>query len=154
MAYFPLLHILLVGYHHIHLQALQGRDTASWIPVQHLTQLGMNQSLSLCIVFVRPNLCQWMHWPHKAGKCHFRDEKIKQKNRPHSGMPKFTQEVCARPGNQALVEHLNVLSSPFGTAEIWNNNNHEMCPDTKKIITLMQIIGIASICVMRNQNRF
>lgn len=27
-----------------------------------------------------------------------------------------------------------------------------MCPDTKKIITLMQVIRVASICVMQNQN--
>lgn len=117
-AIFPSFHKYLLGYHHIHLQALQGRGTASWRPVQCLTQLGRNQSLSLCIIFVRPNLHQWMHWPCKAGKCHFRDEKMKQKDRQHSNMPKFTQKVCARPGNQALFEHLKVVSSPFGTAEI------------------------------------
>lgn len=27
-----------------------------------------------------------------------------------------------------------------------------MCPDTKTIITLIQMIEIASICVMQNQN--
>lgn len=67
------------------------------------TQLDVNQSLCLCILLVRPNLHQWMYWPHKAGKCNFRDEKMKQRDRPHSSMPKFAQKVSARPGNQALV---------------------------------------------------
>lgn len=66
-------------------------------------QLDATQSLCLCILLVRGNLHQWMHWPHKTGKCHFRDEKMKQKDRPQSSMPKFAWKVSARPGNQALV---------------------------------------------------
>lgn len=58
MTSFPLLYTPLGGYCDIHLQALQGMDRASQVPVQHLTQVGMNQSLSLSMVFVIPNLRQ------------------------------------------------------------------------------------------------
>lgn len=64
---FPSFHTSLVGYHCIHLQALQGRGTASWRSLQHLTQLGRNQSLSLCIIFVRPKLHNECTDPVKQG---------------------------------------------------------------------------------------